>query len=138
VKRLHRRITVKAIKIFLIIYVIFSIPPVCFAASKISKTLKQIFPVVFSEFTLDQEAMAAKYGNDKPFTDYGFVAHAGGALFEDSKIYTYTNCREAVLYNYDKGYRVFEIDFNVTSDGKLAAVHSWEDARNITALTPPL
>jgi glycerophosphoryl diester phosphodiesterase len=45
---------------------------------------------------------------------------------------TYTNSKEAVELNYVKGHRVFEIDFNLTSDNCLAAVHDWEHGASIT------
>ena len=37
----------------------------------------------------------------------------------------YTNCKEAFLFNYEKGYRIFEVDFRETSDGVLVARHDW-------------
>ena len=37
----------------------------------------------------------------------------------------YTNCKEAFLLNYEKGYRIFEVDFRETSDGVLVARHDW-------------
>ena len=51
----------------------------------------------------------------------GLVAHAGGGIF----IAVGTNAYEAIVKNYSEGHRVFEIDFNLTTDGKLAAVHDW-------------
>lgn len=50
------------------------------------------------------------------------IAHAGGEIdgFE------YSNCKEAVLENYKKGQRTFEIDFTITSDGALVAKHDWD------------
>jgi len=50
------------------------------------------------------------------------VAHAGGAVA--GKIYT--NSREALDQHYALGFRVFELDFDWTSDGKLVLVHDWE------------
>jgi glycerophosphoryl diester phosphodiesterase len=49
------------------------------------------------------------------------VAHAGGAV----RGITYTNSREALDEHYAEGYRVFELDFHWTSDGKLVVVHDW-------------
>gem|GEM_PF-2242853 len=70
----------------------------------------------------------------------GLVAHAGGGLYcatdedkdnEDGEErkqiqQIYTNSREALEYSYGNGHRVFEMDFLLTSDGRLAAVHDWE------------
>ncbi|MDP2182117.1 MAG: glycerophosphodiester phosphodiesterase family protein [Actinomycetota bacterium] len=37
-----------------------------------------------------------------------------------------TNSREALAQNYAAGYRVFEVDFEVTRDGHVVARHNWE------------
>lgn len=50
------------------------------------------------------------------------VAHAGGEI--DG--YRYSNCQEAIIENYQKGYRTFEIDFAVTSDNVLVGKHDWD------------
>jgi len=49
------------------------------------------------------------------------VAHAGGAVHGIS----YTNSREALDQHYAGGYRIFELDFNWTSDNRLVIVHDW-------------
>jgi glycerophosphoryl diester phosphodiesterase len=58
----------------------------------------------------------------------GLIAHAGGTLsnagIEKGRVKG-TNSRPAVVYSYNHGHRVFEIDFNLTTDNKLAAVHDW-------------
>lgn len=50
-----------------------------------------------------------------------FIAHAGGELNGIS----YSNTREALDANYEKGFRLFELDIIETSDGKLVAAHDW-------------
>jgi glycerophosphoryl diester phosphodiesterase len=56
-----------------------------------------------------------------------------GALFaDDGEMLTYTNSLEAIEQNYRNGHRVFEIDFFLTRDGWLAAVHDWEHGSKIT------
>jgi glycerophosphoryl diester phosphodiesterase len=55
------------------------------------------------------------------WTDIGLVAHAGGSV----KSVQGTNTIEAVEANYALGHRVFELDFNLTSDGKLVGIHDW-------------
>ena len=52
----------------------------------------------------------------------GLVAHAGGCI---GKSLNPPNCREAVISSYNCGHRVFELDLNFTTDGKLAIVHDW-------------
>ena len=56
------------------------------------------------------------------------VAHAFGG--KGSK--TYTNALEAFLYNYDLGHRVFEVDFDLTTDDKTICSHDEEYWRYIT------
>lgn len=50
------------------------------------------------------------------------IAHAGGQLDE----YTYINNKEALDYNYEQGFRLFEVDFEWTSDDKPVILHSWD------------
>lgn len=50
------------------------------------------------------------------------IAHAGGGYNQKK----YTNSREALDSNYDRGFRFFEIDFSWTSDGYLVAIHDWD------------
>jgi glycerophosphoryl diester phosphodiesterase len=51
---------------------------------------------------------------------------------DDGEILIYTNSLEAIEQNYRKGHRVFEIDFNLTKDARLAAVHYWGDGKKMT------
>ena len=65
---------------------------------------------------------------DYSWTKYRTVYHGCGGL-EDK--YAYTNCKEALLENYEAGGRVFEIDFEMTADGVPVCLHSvsdWEAA----------
>jgi hypothetical protein len=58
------------------------------------------------------------------------VAHAGGAIRRKSYNAYYTNSLEAIQQNYSLGHRLFEMDFYLTSDRKLAAVHDWHQFGN--------
>ena len=49
------------------------------------------------------------------------IAHAGGGIGGQ----TYTNSREALLLNLNRGFEFFEIDFVWTSDGRLVTLHDW-------------
>ena len=49
------------------------------------------------------------------------IAHAGGGINNT----IYTNSREALDYNYSKGFRFFELDFDWTEDGELVLIHYW-------------
>jgi|GEM_PF-2531100 len=53
----------------------------------------------------------------------GLVAHAGGCVNPTTNP---PNCRQAVIYSYNHGHKIFELDFNLTTDGKLAVVHDWD------------
>jgi glycerophosphoryl diester phosphodiesterase len=53
------------------------------------------------------------------YDTYGYIAHAGGGYAGRR----YTNTRDAVLHNYDRGFRVFELDFVVLADGTVLAAH---------------
>ncbi len=50
------------------------------------------------------------------------IAHASGGLNGQD----YTNSLESLEANYNKGFRVFEIDFSWTSDGQLVCLHDWD------------
>jgi len=51
------------------------------------------------------------------------IAHAMGSVGGES----YTNSYEAFVTNYNKGFRLFEADLIMTSDGKIAARHDWAE-----------
>lgn len=57
-----------------------------------------------------------------------FIAHAGGII--DGEIYT--NSKEALDYNYSKGFRLFELDILETKDGRYVAAHEWEQWAKMT------
>ncbi|HFI0621052.1 TPA: glycerophosphodiester phosphodiesterase family protein [Streptococcus suis] len=62
------------------------------------------------------------------------IAHAGGTYREKAYNTFYTNSLEALQQNYSLGHRVFEIDFYLTSDGKMAAVHDWDQFGHMNGL----
>lgn len=57
------------------------------------------------------------------WTQHHLIAHAGGGIDGND----YTNSKEAILKSYENGFRLFELDLSITSDGKLVARHGWED-----------
>jgi len=57
-----------------------------------------------------------------------FIAHAGGII--DG--YIYTNSLEAMNANYEKGFRLFELDIHLTSDSELVALHNWDEWKTMT------
>ncbi|MEK4493475.1 phosphatidylinositol-specific phospholipase C/glycerophosphodiester phosphodiesterase family protein [Paenibacillus sp. FSL L8-0493] len=55
------------------------------------------------------------------FEAHRIVAHAMGGI----NGYTYTNAWEAFVANYERGTRVFEVDFLLSKDDQLVARHEW-------------
>lgn len=53
--------------------------------------------------------------------DNKYIAHAMGGIDKRE----YTNSLEAFERNYKLGFRVFEIDLALTSDGKIVLLHAW-------------
>lgn len=49
------------------------------------------------------------------------IAHAGGGLNRE----TYTNSLEAFNNSYQRGFDLFEVDFEWTSDNQLVCIHDW-------------
>ena len=58
------------------------------------------------------------------------IAHGGGGF----KGHSYTNSIEALSYNYDRGFRYFELDFSWTADNYLACIHDWQSYSSIPTL----
>ena len=56
------------------------------------------------------------------WTELPIVAHALGTV--EGRVET--NSKDAFLESYEKGHRLFECDFQLTSDGKLVLRHDWE------------
>ena len=50
------------------------------------------------------------------------ISHAMGGIGGRK----YSNCREGFLENYAEGHRIFEVDMEYTSDGKLVLFHDWK------------
>ncbi len=68
----------------------------------------------------DYKRNTKKYNFDYSWVnDNKYVAHAMGGLNE----YTYSNSLEAFNHNYEQGHRIFEVDFDLTSDYYMIASH---------------
>lgn len=61
---------------------------------------------------------------DQGFKAHRMVAHAMGGI----EGLTYTNSYDAFLANYEKGFRVFEVDLLLSSEGRLVARHEWGES----------
>ena len=57
----------------------------------------------------------------KPKTGQYMISHAMGGV--DG--HNYTNCLEGFLENYAEGHRIFEVDLEYTSDGRIVLCHDW-------------
>ena len=85
--------------------------------------------------TAQSDALAPFYYADtQPKKCCTIIAHAGGAIDGNA----YTNSREAIERNYAQGTRLFELDFNLTSDGHWVAAHDWSNWKNKTGFTGEL
>jgi glycerophosphoryl diester phosphodiesterase len=67
------------------------------------------------------KSASSKEHKKSVFADMPEVVHGLGYI-EGHYI---TNSREALLLNYERGFRVFEVDLNMTSDNRLIARHDW-------------
>lgn len=63
---------------------------------------------------------------DTWYNENRVITHALGGI--DGK--TYTNSIDALDYNYQQGKRVFEADFNYTSDGKIILTHDFQETED--------
>ena len=105
-----------------------------FNSVRIQNKLKHIFFVskFYVEEILHKKSDVCKLIIEKD----KLIAHAGGII----NGLNYTNSLEALNYNYNKGFRLFELDINLTSDNVLVAVHNWEEWKsrtNFTGNLPP-
>ena len=64
----------------------------------------------------------SKLSHDELFKSKKLIAHAGGEI----KNFKYSNSLEALNYNYQNGFKFFELDLRETSDKKIVAVHKWK------------
>ena len=58
----------------------------------------------------------------KPITQPYMISHAMGGIDGTN----YSNSLEAFQENYAEGHRIFEVDFEYTSDGRMVLCHSWK------------
>jgi len=75
-----------------------------------------------SEEEVSDDIIGEEAAEIKPWSDYFVISHACGAV--DGRVET--NSLEAFEQNYEKGQRVFEMDFILTLDNKLVARHDFE------------
>lgn len=96
------------------------------SAISISDILQEGAPVLGVRSAADIERQASEADR--------FIAHAGGAVGG----HTYTNSLDALDHNYERGFRLFELDIIETADGAFVAAHDWEHWSRITGYTGEL
>lgn len=84
---------------------------VCFATTSVSIYIGCLFYWHRHKPTLPEWVMQSNR----------LVAHAGGGIGNR----TYINSIDAIEFNYAQGHRVFEVDFSLTHDNVLVAIHDW-------------
>ena len=84
-------------------------------------------------YRLEQEAQEAHAWF---LAEMPLIAHAGGGILEKQedgkwKRFTYTNSLEAFISSYDRGYRVIEMDFQLSTDDVLCGLHDWDEYEGV-------
>jgi glycerophosphoryl diester phosphodiesterase len=87
----------------------------CRDEGEFMKKIVIAFLLFFVAFPIDV------FASENKWTEYTLIAHAFGGISGK----TYTNSYEALIANYEKGHRVFEVDLQFTSDDYLVARHDW-------------
>jgi len=75
--------------------------------------MKFLIPLVFLMLSACNQSSAP---------EFSAIAHAGGGI--DGK--RYTNSMQALDFNYERGFDLFEIDFVWTTDNHLVCLHDWD------------
>lgn len=72
---------------------------------------------------------APLFPHDWQIVSRHLIAHGGAAVErpDTGEVVTVSNTLETLSANYEKGYRAFEYDLNLTTDKRLAAVHQWDE-----------
>ena len=92
------------------------------AISELDKSNYILENDIIKQVMINNKGIGAAEIKKKAMVPESLIAHAGGKIGDE----TYTNCQEALDTNYSKGFRLFELDFEWTSDNKPVALHSWD------------
>ncbi|WP_049723257.1 glycerophosphodiester phosphodiesterase family protein [Gilvimarinus polysaccharolyticus] len=76
---------------------------------------------LFTVIDANDTKQTAELPKEPSITPPLLIAHAAGG-FEGRR---YRNSMEALEFNYKLGHRLFEVDFNWTSDNQLVGIHDW-------------
>ena len=80
-----------------------------------------LLPAALKSLPTGTALPAALWETPPSYDDYVLISHGVGALNGRTRV----AARESFLYNYRLGYRVFECDFVLTSDGYAVLRHDW-------------
>ena len=82
------------------------------------KELKGYTPyALYLQAKNEQCPFNAQAKNFSPLPNRHFIAHAGGAIIENGKPFTYTNSKEALLQSIAEGFSFIELDLMLDSSG---------------------
>ena len=81
--------------------------------------------------TSTHASTTAKSIEKTPVDELIIILHAGGSF----QGVTHLNAQETFEYYYNQGYRYFEYDLRLSSDGRIIATHAWEHL-NVTNTNP--
>jgi hypothetical protein len=97
-------------------------PPVAKAASPAHSAVLAAATTAPEPEAVQAERLASRY-----------IAHAGG-LYQGS---VYTNSVAALQHSYEQGYRLMEVDLNLTTDNQVVLLHDWDrTVQMVYGITP--
>lgn len=91
----------------------------------ISKKYKSVIAILM--MTVGMVSLVSLIRANEWYNRYKLISHAMGRI--DGR--DYTNSQEAFELAYANGHKVFEVDFSITSDGKVVLKHDWENSHGL-------
>ena len=95
--------------------------------------LKEVFHAKFSTQKCEFNSLLTQGGGDSKNRALNLnknsaflIAHAGGALIQNDKFFTYTNSKEALLQSINEGFEFIELDLMLDDEGDIFAAHDYE------------
>lgn len=90
------------------------------AVKKVIYAVMALIIIIISILNVKDNINVLRY--KKVVSKQNYVAHALGGI--DG--FAYTNSKEALENSYNNGFKIFEVDIQLTSDNKLVCVHGWK------------
>lgn len=126
-KEIRNSVRKSRLKRFLPIFLIIFLIIVVGCSFKVFQLKQQKSQAAKTQLQIEKETKEAKEAfkkeasSLKPWYTYHSIAHALGGL--DGK--NYLNSIDSFYSNYQKGYRIFEMDLRLTTDNVLIGKHKW-------------